>query len=365
MIKLKLKNTAEQIELVKQMGHRDATISFPAKSAFAAFVGDVIQKVLPQASTASMIYTDMNYNEDDSPSFPVELWYDEGANFIQVWYQSVAGGLPTNVVEGTREMKLATYPLTSAVAFDGKYARRARLDVVGKGIERMLQEVILKQERNAWAVICKALAEASTGGANHVIGATTANVLQLDDINRLLTKSRRIMASWAAGTPVGTLGSGITDLFLSPEMKEQIRGFAYQPMNTRSGAVLTSGATAVPLPDGVREEIYRSAGANEIYGIGIVDLLELGISQKYNTLFDNFYGGSPAFATASDEIVFGLDLSREAFIRPIAQNAESGATFIVRPDDQFVSRSDKIGFYGSLEEGRVCIDARAVVGLIV
>ena len=109
---------------------------------------------------------------------------------------------------------------------------------------------------------------------------------------------------------------------------------------------------------------------SEIYGVTIHDLVELGISKKYNDLFGTFaqngiaHTGSTAigaqstnFATAADEILVGVDASKEAFIRPIAQNADSGATFTAVPDDQFAQRSDKVGFYGSLEEGRVCIDA--------
>jgi hypothetical protein len=140
-------------------------------------------------------------------------------------------------------------------------------------------------------------------------------------------------------------------------------------MNTRSGKVDTSGATSVALPDNVREEIFRSAGASEIYGIGITDLIELGVGQKYNTLFSQFAGGTTydggTFTAASDEVLVGLDLSKEAFIRPIARQSESGGTFTVLPDDQFVSRQDKTGFYGFLEEGRVVIDARACSALIV
>jgi len=45
--------------------------------------------------------------------------------------------------------------------------------------------------------------------------------------------------------------------------------------------------------------------------------------------------------------------------------SETGATFDAVPDDQFVQRSDKIGFYGSLEEGRGCVDGRAVAGIVV
>jgi len=72
-----------------------------------------------------------------------------------------------------------------------------------------------------------------------------------------------------------------------------------------------------------------------------------------------------AFNPSNDEILVGLDLSKDAFVRPVARNSESGGTFTALPDDQFVARQDKVGFYGSLEEGRVCLDGRAVAGLIV
>jgi hypothetical protein len=55
--------------------------------------------------------------------------------------------------------------------------------------------------------------------------------------------------------------------------------------------------------------------------------------------------------------------SKGAFIRPVAQQSETGGTFNAQADDQFAQRSDKVGFFGKVEEGRVCLDARAVVGL--
>ena len=50
------------------------------------------------------------------------------------------------------------------------------------------------------------------------------------------------------------------------------------------------GTTA--LPDNVREDIYRAAGTNEIYGVRITDLLELGDGKKYNQLFTGFLSGT-------------------------------------------------------------------------
>ena len=387
-MKLKLKNTPEQVELVKALGSKNPAIAREASEAFAAFLGPVIQQVLLQAGTASRIYTDAPFNEDDSPSYPLDLYYNEGVGNISVWSQSMAGGLPTSMVSGGQELKIATYRLDAAVGFLKKYARRSRLDVVSKGLERMAQEVLVKQERNAWAVITKALANAVTNNKKHVTGSTTASVLQVHDFNRLMTLNKRLNESFANGTPDTAYSNGITDLFVSPEMMEQVRAFAYQPMNSRAAlgqSAAAENSNGIALPDNLREGIFNAAGAQEIYGVALNELIELGIGKKYNVLFDSIvttdsvagiptggdngalaYNGSSAFDKAADEILIGVDNSKGAFIRPIAtQDNASGGSFTVLPDDQFTQRADKTGFYGFLEEGRVCIDSRAVVGLVV
>jgi hypothetical protein len=375
MTKIKLKETPEQIELIRAIASSNKLTSAQAQEAFAAFIGPVAQKVLAQAGTTGLIYSDFTYDEDDSPSIPLDLYYGASVDYIQVWSQNMAGGLPSSHVSGTQELKIATYRLDSAVNVLKKYARRARLDVISAAISRMIQEVLVKQERNGWAVILKALGEASTNGTKHTIASSTQNVLQVDDFNRLMTLSKRLNVSFANGTPDNNYSNGITDLFLSPEMKEQIRSFAYQPMNTRIGAQGTAGtpvggSTAVPLPDSIREEIYRSAGVQEIYGVSIHELNELGTTQKYNQLFSTYAqagiaNGGGTFSAATDEILIGVDLTKDAFRRPLAKNADSGATFVAQADDQWVTRSEKVGWYGSLEEGRICLDARAIQGLVV
>lgn len=357
-MKLKLKNTPEQVELVKAMGSRDTAVAREANEAFAAFLGPVVAKVLMQAATASAIYTDLPYDEDDSPSIPLDLWYDGGEGYVTTWSQSVAGGLPTSTVEGFAEMKVSTYRLDSAVSFLKRYARRGRLDVVSKAVERMANEVLVKQERNAWAVALKTLAE-----SGNVLDRNEATVtFSLDILNALMTQVKRINRSFAGGTT--TDAYGLTDIFVSPEVKEDIRSFAYQPVAiTTTANALPTNNVLTNLPDGVREEIYRGAGSQEIYGVTIHDLIELGAGQKYNSLFAEFYAGT--FTASSDELIVGLDLSKDAFVRPVARQAESGGTFTALPDDQFVARSEKIGFYGFLEEGRACVDSRAVHGVVI
>ena len=373
-MKLKLKNTPEQVELIKAMGSREPGVAREATEAFAAFIGPVVQKVLLQAGTAPLIYTDNEYDEDDSPSYPLDLYYNEGIDHINVWSQNVAGGLPTSHVEGLAEMKIATYRLDSAVSMLKRYPRRARLDVVSKAIERMAQEILVKQERNSWAVILKALAEATTDGLKHVVCSKTEGRFIPHDLSVLMTRIKRLNVSFAGGTPSNWDSRGLTDLFVSPEIMQDVRGFAYNPVNS----VGSTQTTVVPsLPDNVRENIWNAAGMSEIYGVVLHELIEFGVGKKYNSLFDHFagtdiYGGgqcdatTPApFADADDELLIGLDLSKEAFIRPVARHAEGGAQFVAVPDDQCVTRAERLGFYGSLEEGRICLDARAVVGITV
>ena len=354
-MKIKLKNTPEQVELVKAMGSRDTAVAREASEAFAAFIGPVVSKVLMQAGTASAVYNDAPYDQDDNPSLPLDLWNDQGGqDYVTVWSQNVAGGLPSSAVEGFSELKVSTYRLDAAVSFLKRYARRGRIDVVSKAVERMSNEVLVKQERNAWAVVLKALAEAKSAGSatpNHIVSAASPGNFNLGDLNTLMTLVKRINTSYAGGTTSDSYG--LTDLFVSPEVKAAIRAFAYNPIG---------GSTATDLPAGVREEIYRGAGTESLYGVTIHELVELGVNAKYNALF-NAFKGSFAFNSNANELAIGLDLSKEAFIRPIARNADSGSTFSVLPDDQFAGRSEKTGFYGSLEEGRVCIDARAIVGI--
>jgi len=369
-MKMKLKNTPEQVELIKAMGSKSPEISRPATEAFAAFIGPVVRRVLEQANTASYIYTDVEYDEDDNPSYPLDLFYDQNDKdpYTTIWSQQMAGGLPSSQVSGNAELKIATYKLDSAVSFLKKYARKSRLDVVSKGIERMANEILVKQDRNAWAVILKGLADglgrfgtddAPTGTTSGNIVNTsggTAAAITLADLNSLITKMKRLNASYAVGSPVAAYSKGITDLFVSPEVVANFRAISF--------TAYEDDAAAEQVGSGIKDEMWRAGGFSSIFGMNVIDMYELGISQKYQTLFNAVKPAAMTFAPATDNLLVGIDRSVDAFVRPVARNAETGSTFTALPDDQYATRQDKVGFYGGLEEGRVMLDARAIVGLI-
>jgi hypothetical protein len=378
-MKITLKRTPEQLELIKAMASKNRDTAYSAQVALAEFIGPVVSEVINNAPTISNLFTPLQYNADDNPSLPLDLYYnifDE--DYIQVWSQSVAGGLPTNMVQPTAsELKFTTYTLDSAVAFDRKYASRSRLDVIGKTFTRVAQEVLLKQERTSSNLLMTALAEAKNGKAQevgdnmNVFRTDAANVLKLDDINRLLTKAKRVNASWSGGTPTGAR-HGISDLLVSPEVVEQIRAMAYNPMNTTQA---TNGVSSIPATDAVRNEVWKSSGVTEFFGINIMEILELGKGKRYNDVFNTVAAGqtynknnganATAFDGAASQIIVGLDRSRDALVRAIAVDSDTGSEFNLVADDQFSIRQQRIGYYGSLEEGRMVLDNRALVGLIM
>lgn len=371
-MKIEFKNTPEQVALIKAMASNNKVEAAEAQEAFAAFLSPVVQEVLMHAGSAAQIYRDEAYNEDDSPSFPIDTIFGQGYGDISIWSQTVGGGLPTNEVAGASEIKLRTYDLDSAISFDKRYARRARLNVVARYIEFAANQLLVKQERNAWAVIMKVLADASSNGSNHVFRSKTAGEFIPDDLSAVWTLVSRFNSDYLGGTSTAA-SAGLTDLYVSPEIKGQIRAFAYNPVNTRSGASTSAGNVA--LPDEVRSQIYRNAGTSEIFGVTIHELLELGESKRYNELFDFFAGsktftkadgtGALAFTNSTDELLVGFDLARGAFLRPVETFDDNGGQVQTFVDDQFQARANKMGWYMKLREGRVCLDSRAVVGLIV
>ena len=360
-MKITLKRTEEQVELVKAMASRNREVAYEAQMALAEFIGPVLAEVINQAPTISNLFTNFQFNDMDSPSIPLDLYYDVTApDYVKVYSTSVPGGLPTNTVTPTAsEMKFTTYRLDSAVDFDKRYAAKSRLDVVGKSFTRIAQEILLRQESTSANLILGALFDAETNGKKHIQEAN-GDTLILDDFNQLLTKAKRINTAWTGGTPEGRI-KGITDMIMSPEAIEGLRSMAYNPINTKGTAASTAPSANASGPiaatDEMRNAIYQNAGIPEFYGISIMEINELGKDQKFTKVWKTLSG------RPDEDLVIGLDRSRESLFRAVALDSETGSEFTLLADDQYSIRQQKIGYYGSLEEGRMILDDRVLTGI--
>ena len=359
-MKITLKRTDEQVELVKAMASRNRDVAYEAQQALAEFIGPVLAEVVNQAPTLSNLFTNFQFNEMDSPSIPLDLYYDVTApDYVKVYSTTVPGGLPTNTVTPTvSEMKFNTYRLDSAVDFDKRYAAKSRMDVVGKTFTRIAQEILIRQESTSANLILGALDAAETNGNSHVDTKTPGSSLILDDFNKLLLKAKRINTAWTGSAPEGGRSKCITDLIMSPEQVKGLREMAYNPVNTNSPA-----GTDIPATDSMRDAIYNNGGAPEFFGINIMEINELGANagagnnEKFTKVWNGLRG-----LTATD-LVIGLDRSRESLFRAVALDAETGSEFSLLADDQYSVLQSKIGYYGSLEEGRMILDDRVLTGI--
>lgn len=358
-------NDQERDALFKAAGARGRGAQvMEAQEMLANFVEPIIPQILEQAATSALFYgTPRKYNFDENPSIPLDLFEENEEGLFDIWSSEIAGGLASNHVSGGDDYRFTTYSVESAVDMLKEYLRRSRLDAVEAAVKRLAGEILAKSEWQAWTPILSSLANASTNSLQHIIDATTTNLFQLDDVNNLITRASRINTSWLGGTPA-LRSRGITDLVVSPEIMGQVRSFVYQPMNTRA-VPDTNESTAVPLPDRMREEIYRNAGLPSIFGKNLIEINEFGVGKVFTKLFDAEYtSGAVGFDSANDELVLGIDRNSEAFVKMEEVN-ERGSTFSLEVDDQYVSRQDKMGWYGSKREGFMVGDNKALYGIVV
>ena len=351
------------------MASKNRSVAYEAQVALAEFIGPVIAEVINNAPVLSNLFTPLQFNSEDNPSIPLDLYYDvTDEDYVQVYSNSVAGGLPQNqVVPTVSELKVATYSLDTAVSFDRRYAAKSRMDVVSKTFTRMAQEILLKQEKTSANLIMGAVAGATTNGKDHVFRATSDGSFLLDDFNELITRGKRINTAWNKGTPEGGR-RGLTDIMVSPEAVKALREMSYNPINTK-------GTDSIAGTDSVRESVFNAGGGlPDFYGISIMEVNELGVGQKFNTIFDTVAGATSytkadgtagaVFDGAADEIMIGLDRGRDALIKAIAVDEENGSEFQMIADDQYSIRQNKIGWFGGLEEGRMVLDNRALAGIV-
>lgn len=367
---IKLKRTDEQVALIKEMAHSDKARASAARQSFAEVViGPLLQQVLAQAPTISNLFEDLPYSEGDDNSIPMDMLFDvKEDDFVHVWTQNKPGGLATNLVGGSDEIKFSAYELESAVSLNKKYVANARLDVVSKAITRMAQEILLKQELTSANVMMASLANAITNNKRHILFVDKAGLVSLHDFNRLMTLKSRIWTSFVNGTTMEAGARGITDLLLSPEAMQSIREWTYNPVSTRDadGAAAASADYFLGATEEMRNQMYRAGGLPSVYGINLIQINELGVNYKFSKIFNAYASGtydSDTFAVATDEILVGVDRSVAGLVRPV--KVEGNRVVTVEEDDQFVRRSQKIGYYASLSEGRLVLDSRALCGLVI
>lgn len=351
---------------------KDSASNVSSQQSIASIYSASLSQVHDPLNMANKIFTEVTrYSGNQVPEIPIDLFFGIGEGALRVWANGYPGGLQYNEITGADTFRFRTYRMDSAIAFAKAFAEDSRLDVLNKGMNRLMDEVLLKSQGNAFLTLAEALGNARTGGLGHVIPSYAkanggGHKLQIEDFNRLKVLMKRLNTSFAFGS-TRSKQSNLTDLFMSPEMVADIRRMSYNPMNT-TAVPDTQESTALGLPDTVRTNIFNGGDAQSIWDVNIWEMSELGLGAPYNRLFQTWYttagaAGAPTWNASTDEIIIGVDRNG-SFSRVIQEDGE-GNTFQLKVDNQFTNREEKIGWYGFTREGWVVGDARSVVGMIV
>ncbi len=378
-LKISFERTPEQIDLVQRMGSKNKTESMAAAEALAAVMTQPILQVIEQAPVISNLYQTLTYSAGSPSTIPLDPYFDVRArNFLNVWTSSQPGGNAQNFNDGATELWVQTYPLFSEVSANKNQLRAGNLDYLAAYLTRLVQEVLLIQETNAAFTLFNSAAGAridGNGGNNAtnnltVARSTTAGVYQLDDWNTTEIGYDRTTASWVGGTPVNDERS-ISDLLGSPEWMGQIRSIAYQPQNTRQGAVTVQGGSSIAAPESVREEIFRGGGIPTLFGVDLHKVYEMGVGRNYNNVYSTAigavalpvngggFGGAAGatFNTNTEQVVVGLNTAMFDLAR--LRMTEANSEFSLVADDQFTLRQDRVGFIGGVTESYTSVEGRA------
>jgi hypothetical protein len=378
-LQISFDRTPEQLDLVRRMGSKNKTESLAAAEALASVMTQPILQVIEQAPVISNLFQQMSYSAGAASTIALDPYFDVRArNFLNVWTQSQPGGNSQNFNDGATELWVQTIPYVAEVSCNKNQLRAGDLDYLAAYLTRLTQEVLLVRETNAAFVLFNSLAGARIDGNGNnnatnnltAVRSTTAGVWQLDDWNNLEIGYDRTTASWVGGTPVNDQRD-LTDLLGSPEWMGQIRSIAYQPQNTRQGAVTVQGGSSLAAPESLREEIFGRAGIPTLFGMDLHKVYEMGVGRPYNGVYATAVGNTQlpangvgfggaaggAFNSATEQVVVGLNTAMFDLVK--LTMSEFNSTFSLVSDDQFSLRQDRIGFVGSETYGYVSVEGRA------
>lgn len=362
-MKLDIKNDPAYTKLVQLSASKNRSEAMEAQAQITKQVGPVLEKVLSQERVLTKVFKDFTYAEGDNPTIPLDLYYNHTTeNEVRVWTQSTPGGLATNFMSPIdSEIHFRTFTLTSAISFDAKHARQGRTAVVSRSLEKLAQEFLLKEENIGSKILLKVLADNYV--SNVVDSVSTSSKLQVADFNALMLRAARTYKSWAGGTTPDA-SQTITNMFISPERMADLRAMAYNPINSLGANQVTGTANSgvVTLPESARAGLFSAAGLASFYGVALTPYIEFGPGQKLTRVFGELLSTAGGTWNADDDIMLGFDMSKDFAYRAIATDGV-GSTVSLNPDDQFLSRQQKIGFWGEEEVGYMVLDKRPIVGI--
>ena len=321
------------IELIQRTGSTDPQVALAAQTEFAKALELPLRKGVLTGDILGNIFETVPVGpHGNTVEYPVDLLAPGTEGEHRAYTNPGHGYIPQRSVESDF-VTIPTFGISASIDWLLRYARDAQWNVVQRAMQVMEQGFTQNVNDNGWHTI---LAAAVDRNILVYDGDATAGQFTKRLISLMQTVMRR-----NAGGNTGSVGRGrLTTLYVSPEALEDIRNWGLDQID-----------------DVTRREIYNApengAPITRIFGVDLVDLDELGVSQVYQTYFTDALGG--ALQASDTELVVGIDSSaNDSFIMPVKSTLE------IFPDPA-LHRHQREGYYGWAEMGFAALDNRRVI----
>lgn len=329
-----------------------------AYHAFAASATKPILQKLEQISYMRQLFRVERLGPGQQPIYPLPDEFDS-----PVWVLPALGRYAEDTLEFMAdEVSIRTFVVQAAKDWLIRYAREGRVDVAVRAQQAVAKALAAYEEEAGWRVIIPAATSAFDGAG--ILGPRPAPIYEMpagdpasgyfskELINRMIIGMKR-------------LGRKLTELWVSPEDLADIREWS-----------------STDVDDTTRNTIFQAAGLGSIWGIQLREVDVLGVRGQYNindkdSEFGPFKGSASLnkfndyaithgnlvdsngnLQTAGETQIYGFDTSDISLVMPIKQEYQA-------MDDITLLRRQKQGFFGHMEFGMACLDARFIsVGII-
>lgn len=321
---------AELTALLVKSGDNNRAIALEAQHELAIALQGPIREGVLEGDIVSALFTQTPFGPNAAVTYPLDLLVPGTEGDYTAYTIPNHGRIPERHIEAD-ELTVQTYDVGSSIDWLLKFARDARWDVVGRAMAILEGSFVRKLNLDGWQTIIAA-------GVDRGIVVYDAAAAAGLFTKRLISLMQLSMRRAQGGNTASVSPIRLTDVFISPEGMEDMRAWDLTVVD-----------------DVTRREIFKSTqtgGLQNIYGVDLHEMLELGVGQSFQKYFTQLGG---TLGPSDEELVIGLDLSNpDVFVHPVRQEIE---VF----EDETLHRQRRAGFYGWGEHGFAVLDNRRIL----
>lgn len=322
--------TPEMEEMLVKAGSVDRKESFVYGEEIAKALTTPLRQGVLSGDILDGIFKPIRLKPGAEPRFPLDFLAPGTEKEFVAFTVPNAGRIPDRFVEGDW-VTIPAYDIAGSIGMLTKYARDARWDVVDAAANNLRMQFVKKMNDDGFHTLLAAGVD-----RNVVVYDDSANAGQFT--KRLVSLAKTVMRRNGGGNSTSVNRGKLTDLYISPEMNEDMRNWNIDQVDEIT-----------------RREIYLAADGtlNRVFGVNLHDLDELGEGQEYQLYFTGELAGT--LPSGDSEIMVGLDLSKnDSFVMPIVEDLQ------VNYDDSML-RSRVMSWWATMSLGFGALDSRRVI----